>query len=396
MFKDRLKNLDIELVFEYLFYVLFITLIVASIIKTMKVGTDYRVFYFAGRRMLEGNFDLYNISRDGILTYKYSPLFSILFVPLSLFGYKTSLFFWCLINSAFFVIGWMSCEKMLEKNDIKIKFSHRFLTLLFLLDVVALNAQQANINAVVFGMVMGGVYLSLYGNSERIKYIGLFIIALISSTKLTPLAMVVFYFAIREYKKLFILIGMFATLMILPFLFFGFSQYLELLKRWILVLCDTAHFPFYKYTNQSPIAQFSRWFGSNNMIVKLMSACINTAVLLLIFYSSRFKDIITTLSLVIVLMLTASPVSWKEYQIILCLPLMFLNIKLINMELKKWALYFYAARILIVNILVQVIIGERLGMFANYNGNFLIGLLFMAVSLILYNDGKQYYEERTY
>ncbi|MCX6112221.1 MAG: glycosyltransferase family 87 protein [Proteobacteria bacterium] len=388
MFKNRIKDLNFELVFEYLFYILFIALIAVSIIKTMKVGTDYRVFYFAGKRILEGNFDLYNISRDGILTYKYSPLFAVLFVPLSLLGYKASLFFWCLINSTLFIIGWISCEKILEKSDIKIKFSHRFLTLLFLLDVVSLNAQQANINAVVFGMVMSGVYLGLYADRERIKYLGLFLIALISSIKLTPMALVVFYFAIREYKKCFILIAMFAALMILPFIYFGFSQYTELLKRWILILSDTAHFPFYKYTNQSPIAQFSRWFSGNTMVVKLISACINTAILLLILYSSRVKNIITTLSLVIILMLTAAPVSWKEYQIILCLPLLFLNIKLINMELRGWALYFYAARILVVNILVQAIIGERLGLLANYHGNFLIGLLLMTGSLVLYKDGK--------
>ncbi|MEI6080368.1 MAG: glycosyltransferase 87 family protein, partial [bacterium] len=152
----KIKNLKInyELVFEYLFYILFIALIIAAIAKTMKVGTDYKVFYFAGKRILSGDLDLYNIPRDGILTYKYSPLFSVLFVPLSLLGYKTSLLCWCVINSLFFILGWISCEKIIVNNGISIKYSHRLLTLLFLLDVMTLNAQQANINAVVFGMVM--------------------------------------------------------------------------------------------------------------------------------------------------------------------------------------------------------------------------------------------------
>jgi hypothetical protein len=381
--KTKNTKINYVLISEYLFYILFVALIIVSIAKTMKVGTDYKVFYFAGRRILEGNFELYNIARDGILTYKYSPLFSVLFAPFALLGYEISLFSWCIINSLFFILGWLACEKILEKNKIKINYAHRLLTLLFLLDAMTLNAQQANINAIVFGTVMSGIYLSLYAKHNRTKYFGLFLIALISSIKLTPIAILIFFFAIKEYRKCGWLMCMFVLLMVLPFIYFGFSNYLDLMKKWFFVLSDTGHFPFYKYTNQSVIAQFSRWFGANTIIVKLIAACINTAILFIIMYSSRLKNIIITLSLTIIFMLTASPVSWKEYQIILCLPLFYLNIKLINGELKGLALYLYLARIFVVNILVQAIVGEKLGLLVNYHGNYLIGVLLMVMVLSL-------------
>lgn len=385
-----MRKLNIERsenIFEYLFYLLFYALIIVCIIRTMKVGTDYRVFYFAGKRIISGDYDLYNIIRDGILTYKYSPFFAVLFVPLSTISYKLSLFFWAIINSAFFILGWLSCENFLKKNNINISNTHRLLTLLFMIEVVTLNAQQANINAVVFGMVMFGLYTTLYAKKTLIQNIGLFLIALISSIKLTPMALVLFFLVIKEYRKCFLLIMMFTALMIIPVFFFGLSKYPDLIKRWILVLSDTGHFPFYKYTNQSTIAQLSRWFGGNTLTVKFISSCINTFVLLCVLYSSRFKNVILSVSLTIIFMLCVSPVSWKEYQIILCLPLMFMNIKLINRELKGFPFYLYLARILIVNILVQAIIGEKLGLMANYHGNYLWGILLLCTSMILYfND----------
>jgi len=80
---------------------------ISSYVRITGKGTDYNVFYLAGRTLAERPADLYHFQapRGPTYTYIYPPLFAVLMSPLAALPLSASALAWFLLNAALFLHG---------------------------------------------------------------------------------------------------------------------------------------------------------------------------------------------------------------------------------------------------------------------------------------------------
>ena len=183
-------------------------------------------------------------------------------------------------------------------------------------------------------MVVASLYLSLKNFAKT----SAFLLALGAAIKLTPMAFILYYFFHRKWKELFYFYVFFSALFILiPALCFGWNDYFLMMKSWAFVLSDTLHFPFFKYTNQSPLVVFTHWMHATMITLpaKIFHYLMTGIAMLQIgFYFFKKNQVKFVISLFI-LMLTASPVVWMEYYLILMLTYMYLNFQFFKFQMEQ-------------------------------------------------------------
>ena len=368
-------------VFRILFFLLFAILTISSIQRTVKKDLDFKVFHQAGVIFFESEPDLYNPSRDGIFTYKYSPFFAILAGVFAFFRHETAKVIWAIMSSLAFIGSWYYAEKILKHLQVKITYSARLLTLLMVLQPVTNNAIQGNINVILLFLCLLGVWLSIENRNIEAGFWA----ALAFSIKLTPAIILLFFLLKKKYRSfLYGLLFAVIFMIIIPALVYSPESFLKLNLQWFEVLRDTRHYPMMKYTNQAPLAVFIHWFGNHRVVhLVAMLPAVTIMVMLFYFYARKSLTSLVAVVSVFVLYLVASPVAWLEYYVFLLVPLLVLNSIFTTRPVSNYTRVLYYIRVIITLVLVRAIIGREAADWVAYRGQHLVGLFLMLMIFAL-------------
>ena len=242
-----------------------------------------------------------------------------------------------------------------------------------LLQPVTNNAIQGNINSILLAMSMAAIYLVLTKRSLQAGFWAAFAI----SIKLTPAILLIYFTGLKKYKTLAYSIAFSLVFLIgIPLLTMPMSDLMNLYQSWLVVLSDSKHFPLFKYTNQSPLAVFSHWFGNNTTshIISQIPSLMAIGACTYFIFKKR------TLSLLIgifAVYLLTSPVVWLEYYLFLLFPFLFLNHLIISNETTKLSKILYWLRIVFTLLLVRAIVGKEAANLFAFWGQHLISLFLM-------------------
>ena len=356
---------------KYIFLLLFGSLAISSVHRTISNELDFSAFYRTAQLFINGNFDFYNIARDKVFTFKYGPIFPIITAPLALLSINTAQLLWAVLNVLALIVAWIYSEKFIKLvlPDLKITSLARLLSLLMVLDLVARNAMQGNINIMLFALMIMSAVFSIENKNIRAALLA----SIIAATKITP-GVIILFFILTKNKKAFIYSCVFCVLffILIPLSVFGAQETYNMYINWLTVLRDTNHFPFYKHTNQSPIAVIYHLTGNSKLGLPALLAF---AVACTCYISHYFKKQ-NVLGLFIGCMLaylSLSPIVWIEYHIVMLPLLIILSSMLLQGQLNRTGITLFIIRFIIVHIMVTAIVGERLGILTAMLGQHLVG-----------------------
>lgn len=364
---------------RYLLLALLALLTATSIHRTVKHDLDFKVFHAAGQRLLQGDLDLYNFERDEIFTYKYSPAFPVLMLPFALFSETTARALWAVLNALAFLIAWYALNALLPPEQTGSTLAAKILTLLLVAQPVTNNAIQGNINAVLLALMA----LALYWDREQAPTLSALSLAVAISIKLTPAALLPFFLFRKSYAVV-IRTVLFSSLFLglLPLVLYGGAGAVAQYQGWVHVLDDTSHFPFFKYTNQSPYMIAFHFFGSP--LYAQVFHWISIALFgIAFFYFWRQRLASFVLSTCFFMMLVVPPVAWIDYYLYLCLPLLLVNRWLLEGKLAKVSRWVWGIRFVATGLLVQAFVGREWSDFFAFYGLQFWGLcLLLAIFLV--------------
>ena len=373
--------------FKYVFWVLFSIVSISCFNRTVSTDLDFKVFHQAAQRAVNHQSDFYDFHRDKVFTYKYSPIFPYMIYPIGLMSDISARKTWAAVNFLALPLAWYFLTQifLILTKSREVNYTNHILTLLLLTQQFTNNATQGNINTILLALLAASFYFSIINK----KYISGILSAIGFSIKLTPGVIFIYFFAYRKWKELFIAtLTSMVLLILLPSLIFGYQQTIDLYLGWKTVLSDTTHFPFFKYTNQSPLIVMTHFQGINyvNWISKSFYWSVNLFMLFSFYYFYKRKNELVFIAFTFIFLLTAAPVVWMEYYLILVLPYLVIHQKLITKHLSKASISIWIVKLITVHLMVKFLIGNEYSDLAAFYGRSLWGL-FMIVGIF-------YLEER--
>lgn len=375
---------------KVLFYISFVVISYSCFHRTVTADLDFKVFHQASVRVKNGDYDLYNFKRDKIFSYKYSPAFPLMTYSLSNLSEKQARVVWATLNAIALCLAWYTFTHIflfLSERKV-IDYSNHLLTLWLLAHPLTNNATQGNINLILLAAM--GLALFFSYTNERI-FAGI-IAAIAFSIKLTPGVLFIYFFAYKKWRELMTAAVVSLILLIaLPAMVYGVSETVEMYRAWKTILADTSHFPFYKYTNQSPLVVMTHWQGLNevNSLSKIFHYMVNGFVAFSLWFFYKRKHELLFLAMTFVLLLTAAPVVWMEYHIALLLPFLILHDWLVNKELSRASIFVWIFKLVAVHLAVKFIVGREVSDLLAYYGRSFWGLLMTVVIFYLQVAAKR-------
>ena len=218
----------------------------------------------------------------------------------------------------------------------------------------------------MFFLVILSAYLSKKGSS----IIPGILASIAFSIKIIPGAIIFYFLSLKNYKAVFSFIfGAILFSFIIPVTFYGLDKTIILFNQWKDVLSDTNHFPFYKYTNQSPLIIAYRFMPMT--YAKVIHYLFNGFILFNLLKSTYKGNQLTTLALSFILMLSFGPVVWIEYFILLLPVYLIVNYFFTEKLLSKKYIYIWIFKIIFTNLLVKFFVGNDISIkLANYGQHF--------------------------
>jgi hypothetical protein len=168
----------------------------------------------------------------------------------------------------------------------------------------------------------------------------------------------------------------------LPVLLYGQNETINLYHLWVNVLRDTAHFPFLKYTNQSIVAVITR-LGGGYSTIGAVWVLLNGFSFYCLWIFIKKKSNALVACQIFTLVLTVPSIVWQEYYVVLLLPYLLINQKLIEGKLGKIGVSLWLVRLLSIHCYTPAIVGRDLSIAANEWGNLLFGIPILSLILLL-------------
>jgi len=355
--------------------------------RTYKKDLDYKVFHTASKRVLQKNFDIYNFKQDGIFSFKYGPIFPIIHAPLALFSEKDAKLIWGILSAISFLVAYFLLIDLLSfyLPGLKQRYGPQFLSILLIAQPLTNNAIQGNINAILFFLIVYAAWLA-----QRGKFFLPGLLASVAfSIKLIPGAIIFYFLVLKNYKSILsFILATFIFFLIIPVLFYGLDEIIPLFQNWKSVLSDTNHYPFLKYTNQSPLIIAHRFFSMHTS--KFIHYGFNLFIITALISSLRKYKQLETLLVSFILMLCFGPVIWIEYFILLLPAYLVINYYMFEKNCSLQLKILWVAKIILTNLLVKFFVGKDLSvLFAKY-GQHLLGLLLTILTLILISKKQDF------
>ena len=363
-------------------------LVISCTLRGITRDLDFQVFYTVAQRILSGNINIYDFAHDGIFSYKYSPIAAILFSPLGLLSKTTAQLLWTMLNTFSMIASFFLSWRLLKIwNRLKIKQLNILLLAIFMLAQYYLNnAMQNNINAILLFMMLLSVYLTAI---KKYLPVAALLLALTISIKIVPIVLLGYYLFTRQWKVICYTFLFLLLLNIIPIFVWDCDTYYLLVQQWKMVLKDQNHFPFYKWTNQSPYVVWYR--------LTLSPAIAQTISYLHVFFSlifflfsvmSKKKEYILASCLFAILL--CSPVVWIEYYIMLTFPTLLILDQFFSHPTSKWWKSLFIIRIIILFLTGKFLIGKTLAEQLAQNSIHYWGLILLVILFLplLFTDKK--------
>lgn len=265
-----------------------------AIWEALKLSADLTVYYAAGQAVWNGTpeqlykFEYYYDIAKARGPYNYPPFFAVLFSPLTIFPYKTIVYFWLLMNNLILLFGCVIV--WYETKHLNLLVLTIFLLICCFFGPLIANTHWANINAVIWISSLLGWWLY----KQKKPYLCAFFLAFGTIIKLAPIMLIGYFLIKREYRIFFASILMLVLMVGLSSIFIGgLEQYIVFFKVQTVLLgaglgkggtpMDQSVVGFFKHLA-------SQGFVGTNMVHPL-GYFVNFSILVATFLMCRFRPI---------------------------------------------------------------------------------------------------------
>jgi len=199
--------------------------------------SDYRVYYKAGRDVLEGK-NIYVREIEEITPYKYSPVFAVFMSGLSIVNRKASASIFFILNLIFVFFIFKLSRKMIFFRGITTNKELLLLALVLIINsrfiLNCLDSGQVGI-LISFLLILGLFLLSLGKYWKAAFLIGFSIMI-----KYMPFLFVIYFLLKRNFKVGGLILFSMASYCLIPAIFIGFKSNLLYLNEWIPYITSTS------------------------------------------------------------------------------------------------------------------------------------------------------------
>ena len=248
-----LKNNYVRCGFIFFFLIQVVALLFT--ISPKRTVGDFDVYYLAGQQYL-AKAPVY-VPHNGIEEFKYSPLFLLLFSPLTKLGKLSALYVWNIFNILFLFLIFYLLYKLKQ-----ISFSKRQdLLLVICLFAIAGRFVYANI---VLGQIniflCGLMVLTMYLEINKKYFWAAVALAFSLMIKFFPLLLLVYYLLRRRFKLAVLTLLMVIVFLLLPAVYTGMELNFKYLNAWHVLLNSSPAPLFYSVRNNSFLSFYSWLF----------------------------------------------------------------------------------------------------------------------------------------
>jgi hypothetical protein len=198
---------------------------------------DYRVYYNAGKDILEGK-NIYFRDKEEITPFKYSPLFAVAMAPLSIFSPKVSANIFFIINLIAILLIFRLSKKLIFFQELSPGKVSLILAIAFIMSfrfiLHCLDSGQVGLLTLLL-LVLG---LSLITQDK--KAVGALLIGLSVMIKYMPFLFVFYFLWKREFKIVLVILLSLILYCLLPAIFIGFKANFFYLKEWLPYITTTS------------------------------------------------------------------------------------------------------------------------------------------------------------
>jgi len=235
-------------------FVVFLTMFLIFSISPKYAHGDFDVYY-ASSKLYIAKAPVY-APHNGIEEYKYSPLFALLFSPLTIFEKTPALYIWDILNIFFLYFIFYLFYRLKQ-----ISFSHPkdFLIIILLLALtgryIFSNIRLGQINILLCFLMV----LTMYFEINKKYFLAGVVLAFSLMIKFFPLLFLVYFILKRRFMLVAYAVLMTILFLMLPSVYSGIDLNLSYLHDWWVLLKSSPPDLFYSVKNNSLLSFYS-WF----------------------------------------------------------------------------------------------------------------------------------------
>lgn len=268
--------------------------------------TDYVAYYKAGERALNGT----NLYESDATPFKYFPVVSYFFIPLSLIPFQLSKVIFFLVN---FISGLLIYILIYRKWNEKCGMWMALISLFSFIRFHNYDFLNSQLNHILLLILL--FYLDLRRSHPIIAS---FLFSIMASFKIMPLLTLAPLLFMKKFKEIGWIIATFFVLCLIPVL--TFRDGIQLYSNWFYLMLDTTEFPAPSGAIVQSV-QAALWYWLGPILPKvdyfiLLSSFIQIFLLgIVCFFASQSTtpdDEQRVLNAAIVLSTIISPLAWKH------------------------------------------------------------------------------------
>jgi len=226
---------------------------------------DFHAYYYTGERLLNGKsiYDIEAYREDKIANFKYPPICASIFALLALSPERTAATIWFTLGYALFVASLFYSGRMIF--DEKISSRQRkwiyFWSLFFVSRFVMQNFDTGQVNFLMIFTLIIGIYMARKNRS----FIGGLLIGFSILIKYMSAIFIPYFIFKRKYKLVFCIIASLVFFSLLPGLFVGWENNLQLQNQYAAHLSSTSldFLSLSDEANQSIFSMLIRFFSTH-------------------------------------------------------------------------------------------------------------------------------------
>ncbi len=240
--------------YSIILFVLILTVSLILSISPKQTRGDFDVYYASSQNYL-AKAPVY-ISHDGIEEFKYSPLFALVFSPLTMFNKLSALYIWNILNIFLLYLIFYLFYKLKQMSFSKPR-DLLIIVCLFALSgqFIFSNIKLGQINIFLCYLMVLTMYLEI----NKKYFWASVILAFSLMIKFFPLLFVLYFVLRRRFKLVGFTILMIVFFLLLPSIYSGFDLNLRYLHDWLILLKSSPAHLYYVVKNNSFLAFYS-WF----------------------------------------------------------------------------------------------------------------------------------------
>jgi len=349
--KDGIKMLGKTVLFRarhgsWLVWGLAALVLIASFSQALRWSNDMQTYAIAWGKILQGNVSIYELGRSSQGGYYYSPFFAVFFAPLAFLEGNILRAFYALLTLAIALAGWVLLKRLLRISETRLNGAALgwVLFILIMSNSLVGQFQSGNVSLWVLSFCLFSFYAWLYRDKKQ----SALWLALAVNIKVFPLFLLIYFVWQKDFKFMLYFVFWSAVLLLLPALFVGFQNNIQMHLDQIHMLKlygPQNDFGREAYQNISAAlirlnrnsSLFFSVFGSfsDNVIVQFCQGgvALLTGGLLLRMKQDSYKDLTLAFALVAAMMGQFTPTSWINHMGFCYFPI--LGYLLFNVILRK-------------------------------------------------------------